>query len=458
MERSNMLNEYVKENEENKESFSEASHYLEGLKLRIKDSKTLTELMIEVSNFLDKFDVNDEVKNDIIKICNSFDENTDIYSARTKLEGYLSNYLEEKEDNYQESNNTVNEIKEEVIDDAAYKLKNVGVELVGNSDDVIEKIADNDSVERIQNNVDNAKEYFEERNEIVDEEAPSVEVSLDTINEIVDSPKDNIILNDALEAQDNMMESSNPSLMEFKDDGSLEVSGDKMNPDAMNFIAMLTNILVASSENLDMKFIKNRTEKFKYKVLFGNFPLVNHPENKLDPVIVSKIQQEANSYQGNINYMDLLGANSPELKEALVLLNQSVIGENGAFQMAVNNTENKNDLLFAMDENYSNIMDAFSNNGAIVKIDAEEHGIVYVHDDLPGNQLITLATTNEELAAEKEKKQANNIELKNSYQYVKKIDLPNVDQAAKVSYILLGTVAVTEILFVVFYLLHLFLG
>lgn len=447
MDRSYMLNDYVADNEKNIKLKDEASEYLETLKFRINGSKSLNEVMIQVSKFLDMNDVPTELRDGIINICNQFTENTTIYTAQKELEEYLGRYLDDAQKDYEKTNDTVNEIKEELIEDANRKLDEVNVSLTGDSSEIMDNIKDEDDVYRIKNNIDNTYEYFQERNNLLNEEKVSnIEVDLNTVNDVVESSNDNIILNEALEIQDNMLESNNSNFFEAKEDGSIEITGDVMNKASVNFAAMMTTMLVASDRKLDMKFIKNREEISKFRIIYGNFPLVNHPENKLDSAIISEIAEKANSYNHNTDYMDVLSKASPEIKETLEIVNNNAFGRKGAFQMAINNANSRHEVLFAMDNNYNDILNAFNDNGATVERDTEDHGIVLINDDMPGNQLLILTNTNEDLA--KEKELINDPVLKKNNQLVKKIDM---NQAARVSHILLSTIAIAEILFGITY-------
>ena len=455
MDRSYMINDYISDNENSLQERNQALEYLNGLKFRISDTKTLTELMVEVSTFLEKYNVSDEIKDGITRICNEFDENTDALTARSRLEDYLANYLIDKENEYQKSNQVVHDIKTDVINDSKEKLESVGINLTGDVNESIENINDYDDVNRIKNNVDKTYDYFYDRNKDLDVNN-NIDVSMSNIDEIVESSKDDIFLEDALENEESKLETENPSLFQTNSDGTVQVNGNYSNNDSMNFAIMMTTSLLVFNNykidtNLDMKFIKNKNDINNFKIIYGNFPLANHPENKLDESMISRISKLAQSYKSNIDYMDILGQSSPEIKEAMGIIYNHVLNRKGAFQMAINNHENNHDMAFGMDQNYHDILDAFNSNGAYVSYDSNENGIVTVNETIPGNQLLILNSTNESLDVNLD----NNInpELINSRQYVKKLDS---NEAAKANYTVLIILCIIEIILLGVYFTFLF--
>ena len=454
MDRSYMINEYINDSDKSFGEVQESSQYLDGLKSRIHDCKRLTEIMVEVSKFIDKYNVTGEIKDGLLKICNEFDEKTDVYTAKHRLEEFLAKNLEEKEVDYNNKEAIVTDIKTDVIEDAKDRLESVGIDLVGDNEKIINDIDDVTDVYRIKNNVENVENYFYDRNKAIGDDNPTtVEVSLDKISDVVESSNDDIILNEALNTEEKALESENPSLFEANSDGTVQINGDSHIPDSMNFAAMMTSALMVQNDihvpsDLDMKFMKEKSNKDSFKIIYGKFPLTNHPENKLDPVIVSKISELADSYNSGNDYMQLLGTTSPELKEALSIINNHVLNEAGAFQMAVKTEDNMHNMAFRMDESYHDVLSAFNNNGAYVSYDASEHGIATVNETVPGNQLLILSSTNEEL--NKEKNIEMKPELNNVYQYVKKNENK---EAANVSYTFLKVIIVAEIMLVGMYLM-----
>lgn len=454
MDRSYMLNSYIKENEENLKEKQEAENNLDKLKFRINGSKSIEEIKKEVSIFLDQNDVSEEIKEDLLKICNDLNENTDLYKAETYLEEYLSKVLKDKEKEYKESDDTVYEIKEELIETARKDLESVGINTVGDTESIMDKIESEDDVIKLKNNIENATEYFNERNNIISEEnTPTIEIPIEVMEEAINNPQAETVLETAKEEQENSLSNASTNSVVANEDGSVEITGDATIDDSMNFAAMMTTALATSNNdlsidtNLDMKFTKEKEDKSKFRIEYGNFPLTNHPENKLDPVIISKIQEVAKSYNSNVDYFQVLNKSSIELATALMLINDHVLKEPGMMRMAVKNENGTKEMAFSMDENYASISTAFSESGAMVSNDIMENSIVRINNSMPGEQLMILNATYENLNQQKLEK--TSINLENSYQ--KKLIYPNnINEAAHVNKTFLIVIAITEILLIAF--------
>lgn len=449
MDRSYMLNDYVAEQENDLNNKLEATQNLDKLEFRIKGSKTVNEIKREVFIFLERNDVPVEISEGLQKICNEFSENTDVYHASLYLENFMNDYLKEKEKDFLKSSDTVQEIKEELIEDIKKDLDSVGIALSGSQDVLIDSIQSEDDVYKLKNNVERTTEYFQDRNEIISSpDKTLVELSSDEVAEVLERPNDEALLKSALEQQERQNDiSNNNSQVELKDDGSIVVHGDIENTESMNFAAMMTIDLVSSTndfeanQKLDMKFIKYPEQESAFKIIYGNFPLINQPNNNVDPMIVSRVNELVNSYQSNISYIKLLGTKSPELMLAMILLQEQILNEKGAFQMAVKNDGNHYGIMIAADENYAHVINAFSESGAMVTYNAMEHGIIRVNDTTPGEQLMVLNATLENLRQKKEASLVN----QNSYQ--KQLLYPNnMNEAANVHTTFLIVVLVTEVL------------
>lgn len=460
MDRSYMLNSYINENEGNLVEKENAEDYLENLKFRINGSKSIEEVKKEVSIFLENNNVPTQIRDDLIKICDSFNENTDLYQVEKYLEEYLSKNLEQKEKDYQNSNDTVNEIKMDLIEDVRKNLEEVGITTIGNNENVIDQIQSEDDVYKLKNNVENATDYFYQRNNAIGEDnAPTLEIPVEVMNDAINNPNYETILETAKEEQGNSLSTESFNGVEAKEDGSVEISGDANLADSMNFAAMMTTMLVTTNNNLsldtnlDMKFIKNQEDKSNFKIIYGDFPLQNHPENKLDPIIIAKIQEQAKQYNPNVNYFDVLNSTSIELSTALMIINNHVLKENGDFKMAIKNGGVNHEIAFSMDENYADISTAFLESGAMVSHDSMENNIVRVNNSTPGEQLMILNATLENL--NQRELEQNNMALQNQYQ--KQLVYPNnMNEAANVNKIFLIVIAIAEILLLAFGYFYIF--
>lgn len=273
--------------------------------------------------------------------------------------------------------------------------------------------------------------------------------SLSDDDVVVEGPKDDIFIDDL-----NDSKIDNSKLFEVNNDGTVQVNGNFNDKNSMNFAIMMTmSLLVANDSkikpNLDMKFIKN-DDKDKFKIIYGNFPIINHPDNRLNSELVSNITKLSNTYKSQVNYMDLLEKTSPEIKEAMVIIYNYVLNREGSFQMAIRDNGKKHDMAFGMDDNYSDIIDAFNINGAYVSYDSNERAIITVNETLPGNQLLILNTTHETLGVNLEEE--FNTSLVSDNQYVKKMDKT---EAANVNFVVLIILAIVETLIIAGYFIFL---
>ena len=119
---------------------------------------------------------------------------------------------------------------------------------------------------------------------------------------------------------------------------------------------------------MDMKFIKEKYEENNFKIIYGDFPIPSNG-NQLDPAFEQRIYDLANSYNPNVSYADILNTISPELKMALEMIGENVLEQSGEFKMAVKSNGDHYDIKMGMDENYQDIITAFSENGAYMSED-----------------------------------------------------------------------------------------
>ena len=122
MDRSYILDSYIKENEENREETLKATDLLDNFKFRIKGSKTIEEVKKELDIYYQQNNLPTEVKDEMDKVISGLTDTTDIYTVCNRLENVLSTYLDSKEKEFQKSDDTVYEIKEEVVEKRVEKI------------------------------------------------------------------------------------------------------------------------------------------------------------------------------------------------------------------------------------------------------------------------------------------------------------------------------------------------
>lgn len=430
MDRSSMLNSYVADNEFNQKSLDAANNDLSALEFRIRGSKTVAEIKNEVDIFLERNNVPEEVKDNLLRICDNFSENTTVYQAMSYLEDFMSRHVSEKEKYFTKSDDTVSDIKEEVITDAMKSLDDIGITLVGaDTTDMAEKIKDEDDVYKIKNNVERTTEHFNSQKDLSPNNDNQIEIDSNIIEEVIETPGDETLLESATsEQEDTTIEvetTDNSSKIEVLPDGTIIYSGDKNTDNSMNFVAMVTSALVVDNE-LDMNLSKMANESSTYRVAFGNF-YPKQDGNYQHTIIAGEVKSLVSSYNPSTSYKDILMQKSPELMMSLNIVDEEVLGKTGLFQMNVDNKNGNYGFSFILDENYSDLTQAFSEGGAMVTNDAAENSVVMLNNTTPGDNLFALNITASSIHDLRQ--QIKNLQNVNAYQKQLKYD-PKMNESA----------------------------
>lgn len=430
MDRSSMLNSYVADNEFNQKSLDAANNDLSALEFRIRGSKTVAEIKNEVDIFLERNNVSEEVKDNLLRICDNFSENTTVYQAMSYLEDFMSRHVSEKEKDFTKSDDTVSDIKEEVITDAMKSLDDIGITLVGaDTTDMAEKIKDEDDVYKIKNNVERTTEHFNSQKDLSPNNDNQIEIDSNIIEEVIETSGDETLLESATsEQEDTTIEvetTDNSSKIEVLPDGTIIYSGDKNTDNSMNFVAMVTSALVVDNE-LDMNLSKMANESSTYRVAFGNF-YPKQDGNHQHTIIAGEVKSLVSSYNPSTSYKDILMQKSPELMMSLNIVDEEVLGKTGLFQMNVDNKNGNYGFSFILDENYSDLTQAFSEGGAMVTNDAAENSVVMLNNTTPGDNLFALNITASSIHDLRQ--QIKNLQNVNAYQKQLKYD-PKMNESA----------------------------
>lgn len=445
MDRSYMLNSYMEENQNNLNEQQQAEELKDKLEFRINGSKTIDEIKKQVSIFLEKNNVPPKVEEDLIKICDTFNENTDIYLAEKYIEDYIQNYLEEQEKKYNKTNETVTEIKQEVVDTAKKSLEEVGITMSGDTNSVLDSIQSERDVFKIKENVETTTNYFANN---TNENSPTMEIPVNTIEESINNPTTDTILEETIQ-------NNNVNEITINEDSSIEINGDTNN-DSMNFTAMMTDVLVTTNNDngfdarLDMKFVKENDSDTKFKVVYGNFPLTE-PGNKLNQDTLYVIQRIADNYNSSVDYFKLLESDSIELATSLKIIENNILNQKGSFKMAVKTDGLSQDIMFAMSPEYYEVSNAFNESGASV-VHNDNESIIKVNNNSIGEKIVILTTTLENL--DKKNLEKNAPVKENAYQ--KQLIFPINNQAANAHNIFLAVTACAEVLLLILFIYFIF--
>ncbi len=421
MDRTNVFDEYVKENEINREKLSDSEYYFDALQDRINGSKTIDEVKNEVYQFLINYSVPDPISEQLMAICDDFTPNMDVSSAIWELKDYLKSLISEQKDEFEQSNSEVDQIKTEFVDDSIQQLEEAGVSVVGNTDELIDDIENQADIEKIQNNVDTAIRYMDERNKI---DTYPIDISVDQLQNSLDSSGDEHIL-DAIEEIEEKQAPVNDPDISFSDDGTAYCQVEKGDNATEQFaLMMLGTLMVAESnqdlfQNLGVKLIKDQEDDNAFRFEFGNFPLTNHPENRLDAVAKNRIQELAQQFQPNIDYMPFLLQQAPEIALMYQIFDQHILGNDGAATLGIKRSADHFHFSLSMDENYQQVSDAFRTNNATVNETSTGKNLISVSKETTAEQLVLLQDTEATLLSMKEELSQSNELHNTSGAYVK---------------------------------------
>lgn len=397
MEKSYLINDYVNELENNKQEVLNAEEYSEKYFFRTNGSRSISELKKEVGKFLEQNDVDQELKNELIGICDSLNENSDLYQSSLFLENTVKAYIDAKKKSLNIANEQVDEIKTGLIEKNIGRLNDVGISVTGDISDMKDAIQNVDDVYSLERNVDEAINYYYERNKTFDSETMT-EMSIHGLKDALHHPNESNVLDTALNDERKTVANNKP--LQINDDGTIQINSSNKNPEAMNFVAMITLLLATNNSDfslntgMDIKFIKERNVENDFRVIYGYFPLPPNGNN-LDPTFERKIYELANSYNPNVSYSELLSNVSPELQQAFQIIGENAFDQTGEFKMAVKSNGSGYDIKMGMDENYQDIIDAFSESGAYMFEDMDGTIIIIIPNNI--NQLAILNAVLESL-------------------------------------------------------------
>lgn len=443
MEKAYFLNDYVNELDENQKESLQANSSLDSYLFRTTGVKTVDELKKEVEKFLEQNNVDSELKDELISICESLNEDSNLYMSSLKLENAIRDYVYDKNKSLERSNQEVEEVKSNLIQDNINRLDEVGIHISGDTNEIKDSIKTEDDVYHLERQVDATVDYYQNRNELYNNSS-ILETTATTLEKAIENSGTQI-LNTVLEEENNKLNVNNS--IDVNDDGTIEFAGSSKDSESMNFIFMMTTLLVANNPNfslntnMDMKFIKEKEEVDDFKVIYGNFPVL--PDGfQMDPVLKQRIYDLANSYDPNTSYDELLNSISPELKMALQIVEENVLGQAGEFKMAVKTNGNSHDIKMGFDSNYQDLINAFYENGAFTTEGMNETVVVLLPDGM--DQIILLNAVLETLKQKGyTEEQVNNL----TNQYQKKLVYKN--EVANVPFHLLITITIVCVIEIV---------
>lgn len=236
------------------------------------------------------------------------------------------------------------------------------------------------------------------------------------------------------------MENNYVDKLNYKSDGSIELLVDGLNQDSLNFASMVVSLLAttnySNSVNLglhyDIKIIKSDKSLSNYRIILGRFP-IKEGNPTINPMMKSMITDQVNSYNSSHNYLSDLSKSSMELATTLSIINNYMVKEPGTFQIAIKNHEDNYDIMFGMDNSYTDINNAFKTSSASASVDEKGTAIIRLLADDTGRQGLILSSV------------LNNL---NGNRMIKPepSSTNNLGQSANTTPVLLTVIAIAEVL------------
>ena len=448
------IDEKVTKSVNSQKEYDNNLFYLENLKYRLTGCTTKEELIEEVHNFININDVQGEIHDKLINITNEYSTFDSLYDA---LVNYLEVLVEDNKKSVDKANDEVKEIREDLLSDAERK----GINIVGDREALLEGIESIDDVRAIEEKIEKIDEFNKENS---DKEIQITEVKADEIGQAMETPIDQI---EATNEKASNQEYDPNSPVQDKGDGTIEIKGDVNNDESMDFVAFMAGVAVlpgvgndlgGMNLNLDMQLNKEAGTS-GYSVTFGNLPVSKMtPDKRVSKETIVELQQRAKEYNPVKDYVQEIAQVSPELSQALMLIDENMFEED-ALKFSVKNDTGANNLRMMFATKNNNIASILNENGGL---EANKGG--YEVSILPPDQqLVALSNAREvlnnpETAYGNSNSMENQQQLSNGLAYVKKFEppKPNSDQAANVSPRLLIIVTIVELLLIGTYVFIMF--
>lgn len=461
MDRTNMFDEYVKENEANRQELMDSEYYLSALETRITGSKSISEVKEEVNTFLSKNDVPSSVREQLLKICDEFAPDIDVQTAIWQLKEYMQSLVHDQQIDFQKSDDTVNHIKQGFVDDSIHQLEEAGVTVNGDTDNLVAGIQEQADIDRIQKNVDTAVDYMDARTELVGDRLSSPEIHVDQIQDSIEASGNETVLDAITEDEDKTL--SQDMNMSFSEEGTAYCYVDKNDEVSMQFALMMMGSLMLADkdqelfQNLGVKLIKDPNNDNAFRLETGNFPVTNHPENRLNTIAMNQIQQVAHEFRTDVDYRQALLQEAPEIALMFQIYDQHILGNEGAATLGIKKADDHFHFSLSMDENYQQVAEAFRTNNAITNETPTGKNLVSISKDTVAEQLVLLQDTDATLLTmEEELNQANTLDNTKGA-YVKTYVPPTPSsESGQISPVVLAIVVSLELVAVVVSLLFIF--
>lgn len=464
MDNASFFDSYVEEELVTKESLAQCIRYFEGLNQYLLGVESAQDFSQALFQFLRSNSFSEEAVALLNKICQGLSSNDTVYAACTYLTDTFRQVVASREKEHQQASGELADLRNDIVSHIERQLGNVGVSITGDYGELENQIQSTDDVERLRDNIDCVVDYLKEREKMIGENETEVTLSTEEVVEATQKAGDTTILENVQEAEQ-VSEQETIDGLSFDAKNNVILDVDNVHPESMDFAKMMMIGLLTTYATRDianslfgMQIEKGERQINNFTIKFGanNFSKEAKP---LDAKITNQIMELAKSFHTSTDYTTLLSNASPELQSMIQLFEKNVLGKEGAFRLGVRQDGEQLGFAMKLGEQYSEISDALSTNGAPVTQTPVGDYYCRFPETVKGDTLSTLMATNETLDSLDNEKalQGEGVEKKNASVLVKTFDLPT-NRAALVNPYLLIAVSIFEALSILFVLFSLSLS
>lgn len=434
-ERASRIDDYILKKKLTQQDYTVSLNYLSQLQLVLQRGHTISEIRLQIRQFIQSYDVPQEVLDCLLQSCQELGSEDEIHIVCSSILDFIENLVEKRKETYKKSEAETQNVQENVIDYFHDQLGSVGVQVQGEHSEIESKIQSEKDVEQLKNNLDVAIDYLKNRQQFLGRSDVDTSISTDQVIPVTEGANDHILLDTILSK-----EKVDSSSVQVDTDGSLVIQASLEEEESMDFAKMMVVGLMTSNSDsffsnlgLDMILQKGENDKNSFCIKFGNFSNLGKGNFASDPMVRQKLSDLIDSFQVVTDYSTMLEVSSPELALVFQLLEDHILQKEGMAQIAVQNVTGDLNFSFGLGEQYDQLADALMTNGALTTQTPTGSYLCNVNETTPGNSLMVLSSTHETLSSLNTQ---NEVGYQSQRQYVKALDDRLVESGNVSPYIL----------------------
>lgn len=444
-----VLDEYGIEMERNQNSLGITLEYFNKLHTYFQNVQNIGQLKDQLTRFIRDYQVPQEIIDLFTNVCQDLKPEDDIYFSCISVLELLHQMAIEYERKYLNSKDNIADIQQNVVNYFEGQLRDVGVDIYGDFDDLEKWIQSEEDVVHLKDNVDRVVSYLGSREKLVGKNETEVILSTDQVIDAASTSGNQNLLDTVLEEETSIEELENIENVEIDSEGSLVVSASLDRQESIDFAKMMTIGLMTLNTNtalansiLGMSILKNEEEENDFVIKFERFSHVGKENFASDLKVTHMVLDLANSFQTNTDYTTLLSSSSPELSLMFQLLENNILGKRGMAQIVIRNNLGSLHFSFGLGEQYEELADSLRTNGATVNQTPIGSYVCNVGETSKGNVISIFSLTNETM-------QSWNQDLSQGKPYVKNLQ-SDFNQGGNVGFYILVGISLLEIAVVTF--------